>query len=55
MLAVKELRNGFQQRLQAHVLPNELDIRKADLPRGRSRHGSALGALGCAHARASKP
>jgi hypothetical protein len=33
MLAVKELRNGLQQWLQAHALPHQFDIRKADLPR----------------------
>ncbi len=48
MLAVKELRNRLQQRLQAHALPHQLDIRKADLPRGHSRHDSSLLALQCA-------
>src|SRR5260221_14680929 len=52
MLAVKELRNRLQQRLQAHALPHQLDIRKADLPRRRSRHGSTLLALRCADPRA---
>jgi hypothetical protein len=44
-IASKELRNRVQQRLQAHALPHQIDIRKADLPRRRSRHGSALLAL----------
>ena len=50
MLAVKELRNGFQQRLQAPALPHQFDIREADLPRRRSRHRSALRTLRCARA-----
>jgi hypothetical protein len=47
MLTIKELRNRFQQRLQAHALPHQLDIRKANLPRPPSRHGSALLARRC--------
>jgi transposase InsO family protein len=40
--------NRLQQRLQAHALPHQLHIRKTDLSRRRSRHGSTLLALQCA-------
>jgi len=55
MLAVEETGNRLQQRLQAQALPNQFDIRKADLPRRRPCHGSALLvvlALRCARPRA---
>jgi len=39
LLAVKEVGYRLQQRLQAHALPQQLNIRKAELPRRRPRHG----------------
>jgi hypothetical protein len=50
MPGIKEFRNGVLQRLQTHALPHQFDLREADLPRRRSRHGSSLRALRCARA-----
>jgi hypothetical protein len=52
VLFVEETGNRLQQRLHAHALPYQFDIRKTDLPRRRSRHGSALLVLRCARPRA---
>jgi hypothetical protein len=52
MLVVEETGNRRQQRLQAHALPHRFDIGKADLPRRRSPHGSALLVVRCARTRA---
>ena len=50
IVVVKECGYRLQQRLQAHALPHQFHIRKADLPRHRPCHGSALPALRCARA-----
>jgi hypothetical protein len=52
MLAVKKIGYRLQQRLQAHALPHQFDIRKADLPRRRSRATAQLFLCFAAPARA---